>query len=193
MSGPLLDRSTIEKLFRELADELEFARTRVQLYVIGGAAMSMSFDRDRTTRDVDAKIEAGHGKLMQAVRKIGRKRRLGDNWLNEQATAWMPREADAAARVLYNSPYLTITGASPKHLLAMKLDAGRPQDIEDAKVLMKRLGISDAAEAAGIHARLYPGEPMKAHAVEGLARISRELIQETRSPDDTLRNAPRQR
>lgn len=67
----------------------------------------------------------------------------------------------------------------------MKLDAGRPQDIEDAKVLMKRLGISDAAEAAGIHERLYPGEQMKAHAVEGLARISRELTRETEGPEDT--------
>ena len=56
MSGPLLDRATIEQLFEELADELRFARARVQLYVIGGAAMSMSFDRDRTTQDVDARI-----------------------------------------------------------------------------------------------------------------------------------------
>lgn len=77
MSGPLLDRATIEQLFKELADELRFARTRVQLYVIGGAAMSMTFDRDRTTLDVDAKIEAGHGKLIRAVRKIARKRGLG--------------------------------------------------------------------------------------------------------------------
>ncbi len=191
MSGPLLDRATIERLFEELADELRFARARVQLYVIGGAAMSMSFDRDRTTQDVDARIEAGHGKLVQAVRKIARKRGLSDNWLNEQATAWMPREADRAARVLYNSPYLTITGASPKHLLAMKLDAGRPQDIEDAKVLMKRLGISDPAEAAGIHARLYPGERMKAHAVEGLARISRELTREAGGLEETPRDPGR--
>ena len=56
MSGPLLDRATIEQLFEELANELRFARARVQLYVIGGAAMSMSFDRDRTTQDVDARI-----------------------------------------------------------------------------------------------------------------------------------------
>ena len=35
MSGPLLDRATIERLFEELADELRFARARVQLYVIG--------------------------------------------------------------------------------------------------------------------------------------------------------------
>ena len=56
MSGPLLERATIEQLFEELADELRFAGARVQLYVIGGAAMSMSFDRDRTTQDVDARI-----------------------------------------------------------------------------------------------------------------------------------------
>ena len=53
---------------------------------------------------------------------------------------------------------------------------------------MKRLGISDAAEAAGIHARLYPGERMKAHAVEGLTRICRELAREAGGEEETPRD-----
>ena len=142
--------------------------------------MSMAFSRDRTTRDVDARIDAGHGALMKAVEKIARKRGLTRNWLNEEATSAIPRETDGNARTLYNSPYLTVTGASPKHLLAMKLEAGRARDMEDVKILMKRLGLSDAAEAAGIHARLYAGKPMKARAVEGLERVSQDLKTESR-------------
>ena len=57
----------------------------------------------------------------------------------------------------------------------MKLEAGRARDMKDVKLLMKRLGISDGAEATGIHARLYAGKPMKARAVEGLERVSQEL------------------
>ena len=181
MNGnPDLDRERLTSLFDDLSRELEFARTRVQIYVIGGAAMSMAFSRDRTTRDVDARIDAGHGALMKAVEKIARKRGLTRNWLNEEATSAIPRESDRNARTLYNSPYLTVTGASPKHLLAMKLEAGRARDMNDVKILMKRLGLSDAAEATGIHARLYAGKPMKARAVEGLERVSRELKTESR-------------
>ena len=176
MNGnPDLDRDKPTSLFDDLSRELEFARTRVQTYVIGGAAMSMAFNRERTTKDVDARIDAGRGALMEAVERIARKRGLTRNWLNEEATSAIPRETDRNTRTLYNSPYLTVTGASPKHLLAMKLEAGRARDMTDVKILMKRIGISDVAEATGIHARLYAGKPMKARAAEGLERVSQEL------------------
>ena len=58
MSGPL-DRERIVKLFDELSAELRFSRTRAQIYIVGGAAMSLAFDRVRTTRDVDARIDTG--------------------------------------------------------------------------------------------------------------------------------------
>ena len=126
MNGnPDFDRERLTGLFDELSRELEFARTRVQIYVIGGAAMSMAFDRGRTTKDVGARIDAGHGALMKAVEKPARKR--------------------AQTRT-------------------------RHEGRED---LMKRLGISDVAEATGIHATLYAGKPMK--AVEGLEQVSQEL------------------
>ncbi len=124
---------------------------------------------------MDARIDAGHGALMEAVERIARKRGLTRNWLNEEATSAIPRETDRNTRTLYNSPYLTVTEASPKHLLAMKLEAGRARDMKDVKILMKRLGISDVAEATGIHARLYAGKPTKARAAERLERVSQEL------------------
>ena len=43
--------------------------------------MSLAFSRDRTTRDIDARIDAGHNRLTEAVRKLGRnppRRRLAD-------------------------------------------------------------------------------------------------------------------
>ena len=43
MSGPL-DRESIVKLFDELSAELRFTRTRAQIYIVGGAAMSLAFD-----------------------------------------------------------------------------------------------------------------------------------------------------
>ena len=51
MSGSL-DRERLTSLFDELSEELRFTRTRAHIYLIGGAAMSMAFSRERTTGDV---------------------------------------------------------------------------------------------------------------------------------------------
>ena len=157
MSGPL-GREQILELFEELSEELQFNRARAQIYVVGGAAMSLAFDRERTTRDVDARIAAGHHRLAEAVRAVGLRHGLPDTWLNEQATTWMPRADDARAQTLYESPYLTVTGASARHLLAMKLRAGREQDREDIAVLCTHLGLRGPEEAIGIYQQVFPGE-----------------------------------
>ena len=124
MSGPLGRRSILE-LFDELSKELRFQGARAQIYIVGGAAMSLAFSRERTTRDVDARIDTGHSRLREAVRTVGRRHGLADTWPNDQVTTAIPRAADARARTLYESPYLTVTAASAKHLLAMKLLAAR--------------------------------------------------------------------
>ena len=77
MSGPL-GREQILELFEELSEELRFNRARAQIYVVGGAAMSLAFDRERTTRDVDARIAAGHHRLAEAVREVGLRHGLPD-------------------------------------------------------------------------------------------------------------------
>ena len=169
MSGPL-GREQILELFEELSEELRFSRARAQIYVVGGAAMSLAFDRERTTRDVDARVAAGHQRLAEAVRAVGLRHGLPDTWLNEQATAWMPRAEDARAQTVYESPYLTVTGASAKHLLAMKLRAGREQDREDIAVLCKHLGLKRREEAIRIYEQVFPGEYVK---VRGRALLER--------------------
>ena len=165
MSGPL-DRRRIVELFDELADELRFTRTRAQIYVIGGAAMSLAFSRDRTTRDVDARIDSGHSRLTEAVQKIGRKYGMGDTWLNDQATSAIPRGTDTRARTLYDSPYLTVTGASAEHLLAMKLLAARNVDRQDIATLVRQLQLEGPEDARRIYEDLFPDERLKDEAQE---------------------------
>ena len=43
----------------------------------------------------------------------------------------LPQGSDQRAATLYQSQYLTVTGASAKHMLAMKLVAGRLKDHGD--------------------------------------------------------------
>ena len=167
MTGPL-GRKRILELFDELSKELRLEGARAQIYIVGDAAMSLSFGRERTTTDVDARIDTGHSRLTEAVRTVGRRHGLGDSWLNEQATTAIPHGGDARAQTLYESPYLTVTGASAKHLLAMKLLAARTKDRADIAVLCEHLGLEDPDEAIGIYRELFPGERVKATAREAL-------------------------
>ena len=109
MNG-LLGRRRLLELFDELSKELRFQGARAQIYIVGGAAMSLAYSRARRTEDVDARIDAGHSRLTEAVRTVGRRHGLGDSWLKEQATTAIPRASDGRATTLYESPYLTVTG-----------------------------------------------------------------------------------
>ena len=82
------------------------------------------------------------------MRTVGRRHGLADTWLNDQATTAIPRAADARAETLYQSSHLTVTGASARHLLAMKLLAAREQD----------------EEAIQIYRELFPEEHVKSRA-----------------------------
>ena len=164
-----LDRGTLLELLAEVDRELQFRRARAQIYVIGGAAMSLAYARERTTADIDARVEKGYSALVEAVQTVARRRGLPDSWLNEQATTAIPRKKDGSPRTLYASSHLTVTGASPRHLLAMKLQAGRTKDEPDIRVLVAELGLDSPADAIAVHDELFPDEP--------LDRAKRELVE----------------
>ena len=151
-----LDRDTLLQLFEELADALAQARVRACIYIIDGAAMTMAYQRDRTTQDVDARIDDGHQAVLTAVSTIARRHGLPTTWLNEQATAYLPAAPDLRVPVVFDSPHLIITGASAEHLLAMKLEAARRTDQADIATLLRTLDIQDANAAMAIHADLFP-------------------------------------
>ena len=161
MPGPrdprgALDRDTLHQLFDELADELARAQVRAHVYIIGGAAMTMAYQRDRATHDVDDRIDDGHEAVLAAVRTIARRHGLPTTWLNEQATSYLPAAPDRRAPVVFDTPHLVITGASAEHLPAVKLEAARRTDQPDIASLLRTLGIRDADAAMAIHADLFP-------------------------------------
>ena len=86
----------------ELSKELRFQGARAQIYIVGGAAMSLAYSRARRTEDVDARIDAGHSRLTEAVRTVGR--RHGWGFLAQRAggdgdPAGVGRACDNAVRV----------------------------------------------------------------------------------------------
>jgi hypothetical protein len=60
--------------------------------------------------------------------------------------------------VVLDIPGLSVTLASPQHLLAMKMAAFRPRDIPDLELLFRRLRITTPDEAADLALSLYGEE-----------------------------------
>ena len=160
MNGAL-DHDAIMKLFEELSERLGNRKLRAHVYIVGGAAMILGFRRSRTTHDVDGRIENDKEGVLQAAREIAEKYELAPNWLNENATLFMPHEKDIRARTVFNTPNLVVTGASAEHMLAMKLDAARDDDEEDVEALIADLGIRTAAQALEIHRKIFPHTPLE--------------------------------
>ena len=159
------------ELFEELSSELERRNARAHVYVFGGAAMSVAFDRGRTTVDIDVRVDSGREKLMEAVDAVGRRHGFEAGWFSEPLAVVLPRGSDQRAATLYQSQYLTVTGASAKHMLAMKLVAGRLKDHGDIAVLCKKLDLTNEQQALRIKDAVLPGVPVNRQAREALAKV----------------------
>ena len=150
-----LDRDRLEKLFKELDRELRHEPARVEVYVAGGARMAFGLRIGRSTNDVDGIIRQGHGAAVKAIRNVARRHKLDDSWMNEAMTQSLPTKPDRGEETLYYGARLTIKGASTRHMLGMKIYAGRKVDIDDAEVLVRRLGLKTTREIEEIGTTLY--------------------------------------
>ena len=68
--------------------------------------MIVGYGRERTTRDVDARIEYAKDEVLAAAEEIAEEENLDPNWLNENARLFMPPATDDRARTVLNTPGL---------------------------------------------------------------------------------------
>lgn len=154
MSRPGLSREKILSLLRELGDELAARGVRTRLFVVGGAAMSLSFDDRRSTRDIDAFFEPSP-EVRDAAAAVGARNGLDDGWLNDGAKGFLPG-TDPGATLALDQPSLSVQLASAEYLLAMKIVAARAeQDFDDIRALYGVLGLTTVDEGLDIASRLY--------------------------------------
>jgi hypothetical protein len=144
-----------------LSDELGRGGTRADLFVVGGSAMALAYSLRRTTRDVDA-IFVPKAAVYEAARTVARELSLPDDWLNDAVKAYAHGD-DPARRVVFQTPSLTVSVASPHYLLAMKLLAARvDQDTDDIVDLYRLCGFTTAEEGMDLLETAYPGRPVEA-------------------------------
>lgn len=152
MSTTGFDRGKILELLTELGRRLSTKGVAGRLYIVGGAAMALEFDTRRSTRDIDAVF---HPPTTMAEEAASMAEELGlpVGWLSAAATPFIP--LPDADQVSLEVEGLQVAVSSPANLLAMKMAAGRPQDLADLVVLFRHLKIRNPEQAVGFAERIY--------------------------------------
>lgn len=137
----------IRFLLDDLGARLAGRDVHATIYLVGGAAMALSVNGRRVTDDIDGIFDRS-GAIEEVVAEMADEYDLGANWLNSAAGAYVAGgDADATT---FEAGGLAISTASPRHLLAMKMAAFRPQDYEDLEALFIALGVATPEEAVDI-------------------------------------------
>jgi hypothetical protein len=149
-----LDRAEITEVLTELGRRLQAEGVEATLYVVGGAAIAIQFDRRRVTKDIDAVFHPTTT-VREAAARLAAERGLPKRWLNDSAAAFVPGPAEDIDAIPFEAPGIAISIASPRHLLAMKMAAFRPTDRPNLEHLFTALDITTPEQAADIAAEVY--------------------------------------
>lgn len=145
-----LSREDIVQLLTSVGARLEAEGIRGELFVVGGAAMALAYNTRRLTADVDGVFEPKTA-IYDAARVVAEDHpALPATWLNDAVKGLLPG-TDPDALVLLDVPGLTVSVASPRYLLALKVQAARiDRDADDILTLAHECGASTADEVLDI-------------------------------------------
>jgi hypothetical protein len=150
----LLDRETLSELLNEIGKRLEGRAEHATLYVFGGAAMMLHGLRQGMTEDIDT-YSLSHPSVVGIQQEMTREFGLAPGWLNTAGSGFVTGPDSDSTLVVMTFGALTVQVASPRNLLAHKLTALRPKDLQDLDRLLRVNNITHAAEASALVAELY--------------------------------------
>ncbi len=171
------DRDKIIELMTELGARLDSQGVRAEMFVVGGSAMALAYNRDRLTKDIDAVFEP-KSVIYKEARRMAAEKGLPEDWLNDGVKGLLPDRPDTGVQTTFVAPGISVSVASPEFVFAMKAAAARvEEDTEDLRLLAQMLGVSTGALALDLVERFYDR-----------ARLSPKtqfILQETFADDDT--------
>jgi hypothetical protein len=150
----VLDRVAALQALEELASVLHARGIQGRMFVVGGAALALAFNSRRATRDIDAVFEP-KSEVYSAAHEVADRLSLPDDWLNDAVKGFIPG-TDPEAIPVFERPGLSVTAASARFLLAMKLRAARVElDADDIRFLADLLGLKTADAVLAIATQRY--------------------------------------
>lgn len=169
-----LNRSDIHALFDDLGTQLKSHHARADLFLVGGAAIAVAYDEQRSTRDLDA-VFLPTDVVRRAAAAVAEQRGLAEDWLNDAVKGFLPGD-DPDAQRFYSSDSLNVDVASPRYLLAMKLFSSRAEaDARDIRLLYRQLGFTTVDEGLDLVESMYRGRPIAPKVQFLLEEVVHEL------------------
>lgn len=149
-----MDKQAIEHYLELLGRELQQRQVNADILLVGGAVMVVEVGNRSSTQDIDASFEKNAPAIRDAISFIATREGLRNDWLNDAAKGFLYTQPPITLWRQYGS--LNIYIPSLEYLLAMKLVAGRPRDIDDAKAIVKRSRISTPQDVLNILTQYVP-------------------------------------
>ena len=137
LRSKLIKKENIDFIFKTLTKEylrLNGSK-RVDIYMVGGAAIVLSFEYRASTIDIDAFYTDNHI-LELAIENTSKELNLPNDWLNKDFTntpSYSPKIKEKANLYASYFDIVFIYTLEPKYLIAMKLKSSRPTggDLDD--------------------------------------------------------------
>ncbi|MGV8846076.1 DUF6036 family nucleotidyltransferase [Tessaracoccus sp.] len=156
-SGQQFTREQILALLTELGADLASSDIRAELFVVGGAALTMAYNTRRMTHDVDGAYEP-KAEVTAAAKRVARRHDLPEGWLNDAVKSYLPPGPVPVARTVLDVPGVQVYVPSPDYLLALKVQSARvDRDPDDIRFLATLCRASTADEILAITERVMGG------------------------------------
>lgn len=168
----MLSAARILELFALLDDRLAREGVVGEVYLVGGAVMTLALAARPSTNDVDA-LFVPADVVRRLARDVAADAGVGAGWLNDGVKGFLSARGEFTPWV--EREHLKIYVAVPEYLLAMKCVAFRlgPEfrDEEDVRFLLRHLDVQRVDDALEIVERYFPPErvpPKTRYALEEL-------------------------
>lgn len=137
LHSSLLKKEDLDRLFDKLATEyIELGGSKkVEIYLVGGAAIVLNFDYRMSTIDIDAMFN-DNDILETAIQNVSQRDNLSSDWLNKdfvKTPSYTPKIIEKGKEYAVYHNIISVYSLEPKYLIAMKLKSSRPTggDLDD--------------------------------------------------------------
>lgn len=138
----------IEKLFRDLNEELVKSGLTLDLVCVGGFVLE--YHNMRSTGDIDAFYQESSD-LIECIENVGRENGISDSeerWLNNSVSNLNRKPPKSVCQEILSYSNLSVTIPSLTYILGMKLESARRRDLEDAGAIIRFERFEDILETA---------------------------------------------
>jgi len=166
-----LTKKLIMQLFSEIDEELRLIDQQADLFMIGGAAMTVVYDARPSTKDIDGIFQPSQP-LRLIIKKIAARHGLDEDWMYDAAKGAISQVKETNPIVVFDGEFFSVSTPSVQYLLATKMLASRrDRDDSDIKLLVKECGFSTSQQCLDVVQKYYPTwviEPKTQYLIEEL-------------------------